>query len=79
MLKFRVDDKLDKFLEFSLALAEYELQISFAVAITNSETVFLQEVKNIISGQVSFIGPVNSLEQHNRAEFLLKLVSQIKA
>ena len=79
MLKFRVDDKLDELLELSLALAENELQISFAVAITNSETVFLQEVKNIISGQVSFIGPVNSLEQHNRAEFLLKLVSQIKA
>ena len=75
MLKFRVDDKLDELLELSLALAENELQISFAVAITNSETVFLQEVKNIISGQVSFIGPVNSLEQHNRAEFLLKLVS----
>ena len=79
MLKFRVDDKLDELLELSLALAENELQISIAVAITNSETVFLQEVKNIISGQVSFIGPVNSLEQHNRAEFLLKLVSQIKA
>ena len=75
MLKFRVDDKLDELLELSLALAENELQISFAVAITNSETVFLQEVKNIISGQVSLIGPINPLEKHNRAEFLLKLVS----